>query len=169
MSTKSFLTVIGVLTVSLLATNPTFAQAPDGLFSGAGQRGEFWEDDEGEGSMGYYYAPGASRSSGNYQSYYSGPGQASPGQALPRSRAVRLELHVPADAKVWVEDAATTQTGSQRRFYSPALTPGKKYVYHLRVQWKDGDQMKDQTRTVLVKPGDRVTLAFGPAEDVASQ
>jgi len=41
----------------------------------------------------------------------------------------RIQVTIPADAMVWVEGEATTQTGAQRTFTSPELPSDKIYTY----------------------------------------
>ena len=79
--------------------------------------------------------------------------------AAPSDRAV-LSVQVPADATVWVQGAATKQTGTTREFISPPLDPGRDYTYTVKAQWKSGDQNVEQTQTVTVRAGDRSGLLF---------
>jgi uncharacterized protein (TIGR03000 family) len=119
---------------------------------GPGQQGPYW--DRAQRSE-RYSAPASAPAPVSSQSFFNAPQQA--------DRSVLLELHVPAGASIWFDGAATTQTGAVRQFLSPALTPGQSYVYKVRVQWKDGEQMIDQTRPVTVRAGDRINLDFGTA------
>jgi uncharacterized protein (TIGR03000 family) len=95
--------------------------------------------------------------SGDYNapSYYSPDVQPS----APDNRA-HLRVRVPADAQLWFEDHATSQTGSVRTFTSPELTPGHTYTYDLRARWRQGGQDVTQTRQVVVQPGQRVSVDF---------
>jgi len=140
------LAVVGGVTLALLVTAaPTFAQW------GPGERGPGWD------RRGRYYTYSPYTSSADLPvvdsaTYYS--------SAAP-SRSVLIQMKVPETARVWFENAATTQTGADRQFISPPLTQGANYVYQVRVQWNDNGQMKDQTRNVTVRAGDRITLEFG--------
>jgi uncharacterized protein (TIGR03000 family) len=58
-----------------------------------------------------------------------------------------ISLRVPADAQVWFDGKATTQAGTVREFDSPPLTPGKGFVYEVRVRWmKDGKPIEEKRR-----------------------
>ena len=72
--------------------------------------------------------------------------------------AVTIRVHVPSDARVWIEDVATSQTGADRTFLSPSLTPGSEYTYHIRVRWDEDGKPVERTRAVAVHAGDRVSL-----------
>ena len=75
--------------------------------------------------------------------------------------AARLRVVVPADAKVWFDDKATSRRGAVRRYDSPALKPGLEYSYTVKAQWRD-DSGKEVTRTrdVDVSAGANVTVDF---------
>jgi uncharacterized protein (TIGR03000 family) len=61
--------------------------------------------------------------------------------------SAHISLRVPADAQVWFDGKATKQTGPVRSFNSPPLTPGKKFVYEVRVRWmKDGKPVEEKRR-----------------------
>jgi uncharacterized protein (TIGR03000 family) len=73
---------------------------------------------------------------------------------------VRIIVPTP-DAQIFFGDASTQQTGSTvRDFVSPPLEPGKQFQYEIRTQWKQGDQTKDEKRTVDVQAGSRVLVNF---------
>jgi uncharacterized protein (TIGR03000 family) len=62
-------------------------------------------------------------------------------------------LRVPKSAEIWVNGVKTKQTGESRYFYSPPLTPGKKYSYQIRLRWmKDGKPI-EETQRILVQAG----------------
>jgi uncharacterized protein (TIGR03000 family) len=71
-----------------------------------------------------------------------------------------INATVPADAQVWIDGTATTQTGTQRVFTSPPLATGKTYSYQVRVV--SGD--RDDTRKVVVQAGQRVAVNFTGAQ-----
>jgi len=75
--------------------------------------------------------------------------------------AVTFRMHVPSGARVWFEGDATSQTGTDREFVSPSLTPGRDYVYHIRVQWDENGKAVERKRDVTVHAGDRISLNFG--------
>lgn len=82
---------------------------------------------------------------------------------VPAARTVAyLTLEVPEDAEVWLEGVKTRQSGPTRLFVSPSLDPGGRYSYEVRVRWPEGEQ----TREVVVRPGDRLNLRFPSGPDL---
>jgi uncharacterized protein (TIGR03000 family) len=73
-----------------------------------------------------------------------------------------IEVTLPdPGAQVWVQEARTKQTGTERRYVSPALTPGSDYVYSIRARWRDPQgQVQVQQQNVLVQAGSEVHVAF---------
>jgi uncharacterized protein (TIGR03000 family) len=98
---------------------------------GAGRSGVSWPY-----THRYPYAAGTP------YNYYGASSQPAPA----RDNAARVRVIVPADAKVWFDNRATTQAGAERWFESPALTPGRQYTYDIKAQWRDQDG-KEVTRT----------------------
>lgn len=90
---------------------------------------------------------------------------------LPGARPVQpaigrawFNVAVPADAKIWVNDAATVQAGTSRRFHTPAdLDPLRIYEYVFRAQWTDGTQVVTRDKTVRFKAGDDLAVDFTQA------
>jgi uncharacterized protein (TIGR03000 family) len=62
-------------------------------------------------------------------------------------------LRVPKSTEIWVNGVKTKQTGESRYFFSPPLTPGKKYSYQMRLRWlKDGKPV-EETQSILIEAG----------------
>jgi uncharacterized protein (TIGR03000 family) len=78
-------------------------------------------------------------------------------------RAVRINLRVPADAKIWFDGRQTFQTGTARSFQSPPLAVGPEYAYQVRIQWNRDGKEGTQTRQILVHAGDEISLTVGSA------
>jgi uncharacterized protein (TIGR03000 family) len=73
----------------------------------------------------------------------------------------RVRVMVPADAKVWFDGKATRQDGTDRRFESPALTPGRIFSYEVKAQWRDKDGKEvTRSRRVDVSANANVTVDF---------
>jgi uncharacterized protein (TIGR03000 family) len=73
----------------------------------------------------------------------------------------RLLLLVPANAQVWFNGQPTTQTGTEREFVSPVLTPDQVYTYQVRVRSpKDDGHAADETRPINVRSNDRWLVDF---------
>jgi uncharacterized protein (TIGR03000 family) len=102
----------------------------------------------------YYYTNAGVTYYGTYSAYRM---QETPAPA----NAVTIQMHVPSDARVWIDGDATSQTGANREFVSPAVAPGQDYVYHIRVQWDANNKTQESTRDVLVHAGERINLDFG--------
>jgi len=65
-----------------------------------------------------------------------------------------LVVELPADAKLLIDNEATTSTGTSRVFQSPALEPDREYQYTLRAEVvRDGKPIKAE-QVVTVKAGE---------------
>ena len=76
---------------------------------------------------------------------------------------VRLTVALPDPAAaVWVQNAATTQTGTERQFESPPLEAGREYEYELVARWTGPDgKPVAETRQVRATAGQTVRVSFG--------
>jgi uncharacterized protein (TIGR03000 family) len=106
----------------------------------------------------YYYAPPISSyslaSPNSNASYYT------PSDSL-SDRAVRVSVHVPADAEIWFDGNPTQQRGERRTFVSPPLNPNAALRYEVRARWVDGSgRTVDQTRWVAVHAGQLSMVDF---------
>jgi uncharacterized protein (TIGR03000 family) len=121
----------------------------------------------------YGYTPGAYDNSSPTYSYSPSYSYASYSYAAPPyrfvtmppqsanrvdSRTVRIQVRVPADAKIWFNDKPTTQRGELRAFESPALDRGKQYSYELRATWQQDGRTVERTRPLRVRAGDRINV-----------
>lgn len=79
-------------------------------------------------------------------------------------------VQLPAEAKLLIDNEATTSTGSSRVFQSPALNPGKEYHYTLTAEIvRNGKPVKaEQVVTVRAGQTTPVTLTL-PALGVAQR
>ncbi len=71
-----------------------------------------------------------------------------------------IEIQVPADADLWFDGYKSKQVGPVRKFSTPPLKPGENYAYDIRVRWTVDGAPVEQTRTVVVRPGERARLVF---------
>lgn len=135
------------------------------------------------GSYSYYGSSGSSASSGSYGStiYESYPAdaatpavptEAAPAEgvpatppAAPSASATEATIFVslPSDAKVFVNDLATTSTGTERHYVSRGLKPGRSYSYKLRVQFDRDGKPVTEDKVVRLTAGENIQLAFGGA------
>lgn len=82
-----------------------------------------------------------------------------PGDGVPPA-AVLFRVLVPEDAEVWFSGDQTAQRGGERLFVSPPLPERQASAYEVRARWRRDGRAVDQTRKVVVHPGDRVTVDF---------
>jgi uncharacterized protein (TIGR03000 family) len=76
-----------------------------------------------------------------------------------------IVVELPADAKLLIDNEATTSTGSSRIFQSPALNPGREYHYTIKAEVvRNGKPVKAE-QVVTVRAGEitPVTLTVPPA------
>ena len=84
-----------------------------------------------------------------------------PPPTLPQPQPVILNVLVPRDdAQVFLGTAATTSTGTERRFESPPMQPGKRYQYTVTARWMQDGKMVEQKRDVPVQAGQEITVDF---------
>jgi uncharacterized protein (TIGR03000 family) len=70
-----------------------------------------------------------------------------------------FKVVVPAgDAEVWLNGQRTAQTGTDRRFQSPPITPGKDYSYEVKARWLENGQAVERTETIVVQAGKAVSV-----------
>jgi uncharacterized protein (TIGR03000 family) len=67
---------------------------------------------------------------------------------------VVLMAHLPEHAQVWFNGQLTRSQGKVRYFESPPLTPGKQYVYAVRVVWHENGKWVHQIERVPVQAGE---------------
>lgn len=118
------------------------------------------------GYNGYYgggvgYNPGYYSAAPNYvmpsMAYAPAPAPQGPGSA-------RIIVRLPADAKLWIDDYQSTQTGPVRELQTPAtLQPGQIYHYTLKATWTANGQPVTQERVVDVQAGIVTDVDFGKA------
>ncbi len=107
--------------------------------------------------------------------------------ASPQPYSGMLTLHVPSQAKVYVNGQETHSIGSQREYVSFGLETGKTYPYSIKVATpvstkmvgyraagtmerpagEDTTQWTWSTKTVYLKAGDRLDISF--AKDLAAK
>jgi uncharacterized protein (TIGR03000 family) len=71
-----------------------------------------------------------------------------------------INVNVPADAKVFVNGAATTSMGAQRQFVSRGLTAGNRYTYEVRAEMERNGETVTETKSVTLAMGEQAQLAF---------
>jgi uncharacterized protein (TIGR03000 family) len=79
---------------------------------------------------------------------------------LPTDNRARVRVLLPADARLWVNGAAMTQTGPERTFTTPVLTPGEAHRYEIKAQWLQGGKPVEQALEVEVRANKATTVDF---------
>ena len=150
---------------------------------GSGYRGGTYYGGRYYGGRGYYYYGAPYFYGGRYYydpyyytapDYYSDPAVQVPATDVrqsyysdPNSASIAVFLPNP-DAQVWFDEAATSQRGMERMFYTPALQQSGTYV--IKARWVENGRTVDQQRQVQVQPGQSATVSFraNPTEKLPS-
>ena len=87
------------------------------------------------------------------------------------SRSATLSVHVPADAKVFVNGLATKSTGAERRYVSSGLQAGYSYTYEVRAELVRDGQPVSETKVIKLQAGGAADVDFdlNGQEEVAEQ
>ncbi len=72
----------------------------------------------------------------------------------------RLQVSVPANASVYINNRKTNSGGALRRFESPGLLPGKQYVYEIRVVINQPGKKLEQTKRVVLRSNEEKRVVF---------
>jgi uncharacterized protein (TIGR03000 family) len=82
-----------------------------------------------------------------------------------------IVVTLPADARLTVDDAATTSTSTRRVFVSPALPQGQEFHYTLKAEFVREGKPVVVNKEVAVRAGDetRVDLDAAALAGVASR
>lgn len=86
------------------------------------------------------------------------------------SKLIFLQVLVPAEARLWIDNQETKMRGTDRMFFSPPVTADKDYTYALKAQWTapDGQQVT-RTRNVTVRAGQVTPVTMLRAQQNVSQ
>jgi len=77
----------------------------------------------------------------------------------PSAAVAYLNVNVPADAKVYLQDQLMPLEGTQRRFVSPELPVGSQNVYNVRVDVVRDGQIVSKTTQALVTAGQEIAVS----------
>ncbi len=91
-------------------------------------------------------------------SYY--PGADAPAMVVVDPAYSLLELTVPADARVYLNNQLMTLAGTSRQYSIPGLQPGRQYRYPVRVEITRGGRLYRATAEPMLQAGRQVNLAF---------
>ena len=88
-----------------------------------------------------------------------------PSYAAERTSSCRIAITVPVDAAVYINDHATQTTGTERRFRSDGLLPGRVYTYRIRAEVQREGRLLKETQTVGLRAGQTEELVFKFADN----
>jgi len=74
-------------------------------------------------------------------------------------------VHVPADAKVFIDGKQMASKSTRRVFQTPALEAGQKYYYEIRAEVVRDGRTITQTRQVILNAGLSTAAAFADLGD----
>jgi uncharacterized protein (TIGR03000 family) len=77
-----------------------------------------------------------------------------------------IEVAVPSEAKVFVNNKETTSAGTSRSYVSNSLQAGQTYLYNFRVEFEQDGETVVKNESVKLSAGDRVALSFGANEEL---
>jgi len=83
--------------------------------------------------------------------------------APPEKTTAFLVVELPADAQLFIDDKATTSTGTRRSYCTLPLAPlatGEAYYFELRAQTVRDGQTVSEARRVFLRPGQTVQTSF---------
>jgi len=80
------------------------------------------------------------------------------------SGSATLAVHVPADAKVVVNNNVTKSTGTDRRFVSNGLQRGRTYTYVVEATFERDGKTVTETKTVQLTAGSTSNVVFGGSQ-----
>jgi uncharacterized protein (TIGR03000 family) len=75
--------------------------------------------------------------------------------------AATVVVGLPANAKLWIDDFASSQTGAQRIFITPPLQKGVTFFYTLRIELVRQGQLISSTKEIKVRSGEVTMVEFG--------
>jgi uncharacterized protein (TIGR03000 family) len=92
-------------------------------------------------------------------------GGAVPGGSTYLNRnSVLISVNVPADAKVFVNGAATRSTGASRQYISRGLIAGRQYTYEFKAEVNVNGKTLTDTQVVQLTAGEQAQVAFNLGE-----
>lgn len=80
--------------------------------------------------------------------------------AMPVPTTATVDVRLPAEAELRFDGVLLNQGGGLRRFVTPPLTPGDRYIYHVHATWTENGRDVAQDRDVTFRPGDQVNIDF---------
>lgn len=90
-----------------------------------------------------------------------------PAKEAPSKNTAHLQLLVPENAEVRIDDHETSRTGTVRQFISPPLAPGKNFTYKITVRYRDDNGATvEAKRSIRVHANERYRMDFSRPETI---
>jgi uncharacterized protein (TIGR03000 family) len=83
------------------------------------------------------------------------------GASLDRAR---VTFALPAGAKLFIDDQLMKGSVERRTFNTPRLERGQTYFYEVRAEVNRDGKTQTETKKVLVRAGENITVSFGTLE-----
>ncbi|WP_020468953.1 hypothetical protein [Zavarzinella formosa] len=81
---------------------------------------------------------------------------------LPVEMKAQLILNVPRGAEVIVSGKKLDSAIRPLVVFSPDLKPGERFLFDVKVTWREGDKSEERTRQLQLEAGDEKSLSFFP-------
>ncbi len=82
-----------------------------------------------------------------------------------RAETATLNVRLPEQAELYIQDKKMGQTGANRKFVTPSLAEGQTYLYRIKAVWSENGYEREVKRTVIVAAGDHASLSILGAAD----
>jgi uncharacterized protein (TIGR03000 family) len=116
--------------------------------SSGGSYGSYGSSGGSYGSAGGYYTASTTPASGYYVA-----------STTPSTAVAYLNVNVPADAKVYLENKLMTLSGTDRRFVTPQLPVGSQHVYTVKVEVERNGQTFTKTTQAGIAAGQEIAVS----------
>jgi uncharacterized protein (TIGR03000 family) len=80
--------------------------------------------------------------------------------AVQASHSAAITVNVPTNSQIWFDGTLMANGGTVRKYFSPPLAPGHKYVYEIQARWNGNGHEVTQTKKVEVTAGAQVSVDF---------
>lgn len=80
--------------------------------------------------------------------------------AITPKTSANIKFVLPADAKLYVDGRLTNGAGEERPFYTPSLTPGRKFYYEAKAEMVINGETIVEEKRVIVQAGDDLNESF---------
>jgi uncharacterized protein (TIGR03000 family) len=77
-----------------------------------------------------------------------------------RTETATLDVGLPEQAVLYIQDKKMSQTGAHRKFVTVPLAEGQTYLYRIKAVWSENGYEREVKRTVIVAAGDHASLTI---------